>query len=111
MSVGLVLGGLFVATALASASLAQSAPGRIVQSSDGTLYVLRDGARFTIVGEPIEDKELGRFADGGTIGAADLLPAGVAAAPPLGGVTHSVPRADDAPPAVPVVTDPAAQPE
>jgi hypothetical protein len=93
-SVGLVLGGLLAAAVVASTSLAQSAPGRLVQSSDGTLYVLKDGARFAVVGEPIDDEELGAFADGGTIGAAELLPAAVAAAPAVPVVTNVAPPAD-----------------
>jgi len=84
----LVLAALMLLGALGSGAgvLAQSAPWRIVQSSDGTLYVLKDGARFALVGEPIDDDELAAYADGGTNGTSILLsaiaaPATIAAQP------------------------------
>src|SRR5690349_14450208 len=73
----LVLAALMLLGALASCAGvgAQSAPWRIVQSSDGSLYVLKEGARFAVVGEPIGDDELAAYADGGATGAALLLAA------------------------------------
>jgi hypothetical protein len=80
---GLVCGGLLLVGVVVggSAALAQSAPGRIVQASDGTLYLLRDGARQAIVPETIDDDELASYADGGEISGALLLSSGAATGP------------------------------
>lgn len=64
---------VFLLVALASGVGAQSAPPRIVQASDGTLYLLEDGARFTLVGDTIGDDELAQYSDGGPAGSAVLL--------------------------------------
>ena len=71
--VGLLLGGLVLVGLLASDVVAQGAPGRIVQASDGTLYLLKDGMRYAIVGEPVEVEELGAYTEGDAVGAALLL--------------------------------------
>ena len=53
IGVPLLLAGVLLALVggLASGVAAQGAPGRIVHGSDGTLYVLKDGARYAIVGD------------------------------------------------------------
>ncbi len=67
--VGVVVGLLV----LVNGVVAQSAPLRIVQASDGTLYVLKDGARYAIVADVIDDEELAAYEDGGANGTALLL--------------------------------------
>ncbi len=67
--VGVVVGLLV----LVNGVVAQSAPLRIVQASDGTLYVLKDGARYAIVADAIDDEELAVYEDGGANGTALLL--------------------------------------
>src|SRR4051794_20322063 len=77
VGVGLLLVGVVVGLlgGAAGGVAAQGVPIRIVQGSDGTLYVLKSGARFAIVSDSIEDDELEAYADGGTLGSADLLAA------------------------------------
>jgi hypothetical protein len=70
---GLVLGGLLLVALFAGGAVAQSAPWRIVQAGDGTLYVPKDGSRFAIVGEPVAEEELATYADGGAIGTSLML--------------------------------------
>jgi len=91
---------------LAGGALAQSAPWRIVQASDGTIYVLAGGSRFAIVPEPISDDDLQGYTDGGPSGVAVLLgsspspPADAAPAPPA---APDLAPAMSAPPAAPPV--------
>ena len=77
--VGVVVGLLV----LVNGVVAQSAPLRIVQASDGTLYVLKDGARYAIVADAIDDDELAVYEDGGANGAALLLGANAAVGGPV----------------------------
>ena len=56
-------------------AMAQGEPPRIVQGSDGTLYLLKNGARSVIAVDSIGDDELSGFADAGTIDGADLVTA------------------------------------
>jgi hypothetical protein len=50
-----------------TSSFAQSAPWQVVQSSDGTLYVLADGVRYHLVPDVIGDDELAALPDGGVV--------------------------------------------
>jgi hypothetical protein len=91
---GLVAAALAIAALLGvgHAALAQGEPVRIVQSSDGTLYLVKSGARYTIVADNVSDDELATYPDAGAIGSAQLLAAlsvpadggdaGVASTPP-----------------------------
>ena len=101
--IGLFLCVLVLLTLLGSAavSLAQSAPWRVVQASDGTLYLLKDGVRYAIVGDAIDDEELEAYADGGATGASLLLNLAPVALPPQ----------IEAAPAPPEEAAPADQPE
>src|SRR5205085_1027396 len=76
--VGLLLIALVVG---ASGVAAQMAPTRIVQASDGGLYLLKGGVRYAISVDAMEDDELQAYADGGTLGGDDLLAALGAAQP------------------------------
>jgi hypothetical protein len=58
---------------LASGVLAQGTAWRIVHSPDGTVYLLKDGAKYAIVGDAIDDDELAAYAEGDPIGGALLL--------------------------------------
>jgi phosphomannomutase len=44
-----------------------------VQATDGTLYLLRNGARLAIAVDPVGDEELAAYSDGGVIGGSQLL--------------------------------------
>jgi len=57
-------------TAIATA---QGASVRFVQANDGTLYLVKDGARFQIVVETVDDDELAGYADGGPLGSSQVL--------------------------------------
>jgi hypothetical protein len=85
-------------------AVAQGAPGRIVQASDGTLYLLKDGVRYAIVGEPVEDDELSAYAEGDAIGAGLLLN-GLAAPAPAPTAPETAVVAP--PPAAPPASEPA----
>jgi len=95
---------------LVASVAAQGAPWRIVHSSDGTLYVLKDGARFAIVGEEIDDEDLAAYPDGDAIGSTLLLNAvrPTTQSPAAQPVTQ--PAAVDGVVAEPVVEPAAAQP-
>lgn len=71
--IGATCATLALVAALATSAIAQSAPPRIVQASDGTLYLLKDGSRFALVGEVISDDELAQYPDGGAAGSAVLV--------------------------------------
>jgi hypothetical protein len=103
-----VAGALLLIALVASGAAAQGAPGRIVQAGDGTLYLLKDGARFAIVAEPVGDEELEAYADGGTLDAAQLPNAIVAAAPTLPVAAVEAPAAE-MPPAEPAAQAPPAE--
>jgi hypothetical protein len=77
---GLVLAVTAAATAV---SVAQPAPWRIVQSGDGSLYLLAAGQRFSLEPDPIGDDELAAFADGGDLGSSLPSPASGLGAPPV----------------------------
>src|SRR6266852_6156002 len=94
--VGFLLGGLLL--------IALCAPWRIAQASDGTLFLLKDGVRYAIVGEPIDDDELGAYAEGDPIGGSLLLNALAPARPPVAAPVG------DAPAAASVGDTPATQP-
>jgi hypothetical protein len=106
---------------LASTGLAQSAPWRIVQASDGTLYVLKDTTRYALFVDPIADSELATYVDGGTTGITALLgstPApqsdtalapptsDTALAPPTSDSSLAAPRSDALPSAPQPGSDP-----
>jgi hypothetical protein len=57
----------------AAIAAAQGAPVRFVQANDGTLYLVKDGARYQIVVETIDDDELAGYADGGPLGSSQVL--------------------------------------
>jgi hypothetical protein len=76
---GLICAAVVLLASAATGVLAQSPPWRIAQASDGTLYVLKDGARFILVADPIADDELAQYQDGGTTGNAVLLGIGTGA--------------------------------
>jgi len=67
--------------AVAHAASAQGEPVRIVQTSDGTLYLLKNSAHYAIVSDAIDDEELAMYADGGAIGGSELLSALTAPSP------------------------------
>ena len=71
--IALLIGALILG--LASGVAAQQAAWRIVHTADGTLYLLKDGARYEIVGDEIGDDELAAYAEGDPIGSALLLDA------------------------------------
>ena len=64
-SVGLV--------AVAHAASAQGELAGIVHASDGTLYLLKNGAHYAIVSDAIDDDELAMYADGGAIDSSELV--------------------------------------
>jgi hypothetical protein len=51
-----------------TSAVAQVAPWRIAQGSDGTLYLLTGDTRFTVSPDPISDEELAAMNDGGQLG-------------------------------------------
>src|SRR4051794_41545120 len=69
LQLGLLVGALVVGMS----GFAQSAPPRIVQSSDGTLFLLKDGARYQVDVEMIDDEDLAAYTDGGMIGASAVF--------------------------------------
>lgn len=52
---------------------AQEAGPRIVQGSDGSLYLLQGGGRYAIAIDGIGDEELAGYEDAGTLGSAELV--------------------------------------
>src|SRR5690242_98191 len=79
----------------ARAALAQSEPVRIVQASDGTVFLLKDGSRYAIVGDEVSDDEVGAYADAGSISGSELL-AALAPSTPRAAAVVAVASADDA---------------
>src|SRR5438067_12632329 len=69
----LLIGALMLGLAVGVA--AEGAAWRIVQTADGTVYLLKDGARYAIVGDEIGDDELAAYAEAEPIGSALLLSA------------------------------------
>src|SRR5437899_387204 len=69
--------------AVTHAASAQGEPVRIVQASDGTLYLLRNRAHYAIMSDAIDDDELAIYADGGAIGSSELLSALTAPSPSM----------------------------
>jgi hypothetical protein len=55
-------------------TLAQQAPGRIVRSADGTLYLVTADTRYVVNLDPISDGDLAALADGGSVGSQLVLP-------------------------------------
>ena len=59
--------GVFVlVAAVAVTALAQAAPVRVVQGSDGTLYLAQEGKSWTLVPDPISDSELATLTSRGS---------------------------------------------
>jgi hypothetical protein len=104
--VSVLLIGMFCARAMADES-----PQRIVQAEDGTLYLLKNGVRYAIVGVPIGDEELDGYVDGGADGAALLLNASAAQEPAAASTLTDLPAAPPAENAAPAtaVEQPATQ--
>src|SRR5438477_12009661 len=63
-------------------ALAQSDPEHVVQASDGTLFLLKDGSRYVIVADAISDDDVAAYADGGQISGSELLSALTLGTPP-----------------------------
>src|SRR5438477_1575977 len=64
-------------------ALAQSDLERVVQASDGTLFLLKDGSRYVIVADAISDDDVAAYADGGQISGSELLSALTLSTPPV----------------------------
>jgi hypothetical protein len=60
-------GALVLAAMLAGSAVAQPAPVRIVQGSDGTLYVVHGGSYWTLTPDQISDTDLAALAASGEI--------------------------------------------
>src|SRR5438552_17791703 len=65
-----------------NAALAQSDPVRVVQASDGTLFLLKGVSRYAIVADAISDDDVAAYADGGQISGSELLAALTLSTPP-----------------------------
>jgi hypothetical protein len=90
---------------------AQAAAWRIVQGSDSTLYLLKDGVRYPIVGEDIDDDELAAYGEGEAIGRELLLNASAPMAEaPAGQVMDQPPATDSGVAETPAQEDPAVSP-
>lgn len=76
-SVGLLL--VVLAGVTTAAGQSNPAPWHVVQGSDGTLYVLKDGSRYALQADPITDDDLQAFPDAGPLG--PLLAPAVIVAP------------------------------
>jgi len=61
------LGALALVAALAVSAAAQPAPVRVVQSSDGTLFVVQSASAWTLVPDPISDTDLAGLTPAGEI--------------------------------------------
>ena len=62
-----LLGGLALIAELAVTALAQPAQPRVVQSSDGSLYLVQGGNAWSLVPDPIDDEELAALNLGGEV--------------------------------------------
>jgi hypothetical protein len=95
---------------MAATAMAQQVPVRVVQGTDGTVYVIQGGNSWTLVPDPISDADTAALSPGGEIDGVlpDALfaaaPPPVQAAPPVA----AQPPAPAPPPPAPVV--PAAEP-
>ena len=80
-----LLASAVLAAALSVAALAQPAPPRVVQGSDGSLYVVQGANAWPLVPDQIDDAELGALNLGAEVDGtlpASLLTASAPAAPP-----------------------------
>jgi hypothetical protein len=94
---------------LAATAAAQATPGQVVSGPDGTLYLVTDAGRYTLVPGEISDADLAALPDLGTVtgelpppGAAAPAPAEAAppeAAPPEAGPEPAAGPEAEAPPA------------
>src|SRR5437764_14609770 len=81
----LLLSGLALVVVIGggTVALAQSDPERVVQASDGTLFLLKNGSRYIIVADAISDDDVAAYADGGQISGSELLSAFTLSTPPV----------------------------
>src|SRR3981081_681492 len=111
-------GALIMAAVLTATAVAQPAPVRVVQGSDGTLYVVQDGKYWTLMPDQIGDTELEALGPRGEIGGtlpSDLLmvPAPEAVQPPAPAPAPAAPAPPapaPPPPAAPAPPPPPAGP-
>jgi hypothetical protein len=85
---------------------AQSFKLVVAQGSDGTLYVVTDHGRFTLIPVPIADDEINASADLGTIDSSQMALAMPTAAPLLPTATPIPPTATPVPSATTATTTP-----
>jgi len=108
-----VFGALVFAAALTVAAVAQTAPVRVVQGSDGTLYVVQGNGYWTLVPDQISDADLAALTPSGAINGTlpnELL---VAQAPPAPAAPAPAPQPAPAPappPPAPAPAKPTAPP-
>ena len=110
MKLHLVLRGLAVfgtvagVAALAVSAVAQTAPVRVIQGSDGTLYLVRGGNAWTLVPELASDADVAALSPSGEVDGSipnDLLVVPAPAAPAVAAPPTPQPVAAPAPTAVP----------
>jgi hypothetical protein len=85
-----------------SAASAQQAPWRVVQGSDGTLYLVTGDTRYVITPDQITDDDMAALTDGGTLGSQLPMPpvptaqviTVIATAQPLAAIPTSTPTPD-----------------
>jgi hypothetical protein len=94
-----LLGALSAAVALLVASIAsaQSSPWRLVQSSDGTLYLLAGSTRYVVTPDLISDDDLATLNDGGVLGSQLSMPTALVPNPGHSCRSFSVMRPAEAP--------------
>ena len=101
---GLAAVGAFVlVAAVATTAVAQSAPLRVVQGSDGTLYLVQAGNSWTLVPDSMSDSDLSGLTPSGEVDG--TIPAQLVASTPPPAAAPAPPPAAPAP-AAPVVSDP-----
>src|SRR3981081_806666 len=89
---------------LAVTAVAQTAPVRIVQGSDGTLYLVQAGNSWTLVPDQISDADLAALNLSGEVDG--TIPAQLlASAPPQAAAPAPAPAAPAPAPAAPVEVD------
>lgn len=99
----IVVGVIALAMVFAAGAQAQSILWRVVQGSDGTLYLLTGGLRFTLQPDAISDDDLAQIPDGGVILSAAATPPAAAGsstptlAPGLAGTSPATPVATPPP--------------
>jgi|SRR5579864_299402 len=99
------VGALTLVAVLAVTAVAQTAPVRVVQGSDGTLYLVQAGNSWTLVPDQISDSDLAGLTPSGEVDG--TVPAQLmASAPPQAVAPAPAPPAAAPPaPAAPVVVD------